>query len=83
MFFLPTFFFIAGTMGMKMNEGSDPRPMKSATSMGRSLAAARNATRMGTPAETQSPPTFAMNMRTEVRTVISSVSRVRDEFSAP
>ena len=29
------------------------------------------------------PPRFAMNMRVEVSTVISSVSLVRDEFSAP
>ena len=34
-------------------------------------------------ADTQSPPTFAMNIRTEVRMVISSVSRVSEEFKAP
>ena len=39
--------------------------------------------RIGTPADTQSPPTFAMNIRTEVRMVISSVSRVSEEFKAP
>ena len=68
---------------MKMNEGSEPRPMKSAISVGRSLAAARMATSMGTPADTQRPPTLAMNMRTEVSMVISSVSRVSEELSAP
>ena len=47
------------------------------------LAAASMATRIGTPADTQSPPTFAMNIRTEVRMVISSVSRVSEEFKAP
>ena len=52
-------------------------------SIGRSLAAASMATRIGTPADTQSPPTFAINIRTEVRMVISSVSRVSEEFKAP
>ena len=82
MFFLPTFFLMAGTSGMKMNEGSEPKPMNSAIWMGRS-APARVATSSGTPAETHSPPTLAMNIRTEVRIVISSVSRVSDEFRAP
>ena len=37
----------------------------------------------GSPEPTARPPQLAMNMRTEVKTVISSVSRVSDEFSAP
>ena len=68
---------------MKMNEGSEPRPMNRAISMGRLSDEAKMATRMGTPADTQRPPTLAMNIRTEVRMVISSVSRVSEEFSAP
>ncbi len=74
---------MAGTRGMKMNEGSEPRPMKRAISVGSSRAAASSATRMGTPADTHRPPTLAMNMRTEVRMVISSVSRVSEELRAP
>ena len=73
---------MAGTKGMKMNDGSDPSPMNSAISYGM-LAPASMATSMGTPADTHSPPTLAMNMRTDVRMVISLVSRVSDEFSAP
>lgn len=76
-------FLMAGTSGIKMKDGKEPKPMKSAISIGRSLAAASMATRIGTPADTQSPPTFAMNIRTEVRMVISSVSRVSEEFKAP
>ena len=41
------------------------------------------ATRMGMPRLTASPPRLAMNMRTEVRMVISLVSRVRLALSAP
>ena len=37
----------------------------------------------GRPELTARPPTFAMNIRTEVRMVISSVSRVSEELSAP
>ena len=50
-----------------VKDGREPKPMKSAISIGRSLAAASIATRIGTPADTQSPPTFAINIRTEVR----------------
>ena len=85
MFFLPTLRLIAGTRGMKMNDGSEPSPMKSAISMV-SLGTeptARTATRQGIPAETARPPIFAMNIRVEVSTVISLVSRVSDEFKAP
>ena len=57
--------------------------MKMAISSGRSFAATSKATKMGTPADTQRPPRLAMNIRTEVRMVISSVSRVSDELSAP
>ena len=57
--------------------------MKSAISMGSVCDEAKMATMMGTPAETARPPTLAMNIRTEVRMVISSVSRVSEEFRAP
>ena len=83
MFFLPTRFLMAGTRGMKINDGSEPSPMNSAISIGSVSAEAKRATMMGTPADTQRPPTLAMNMRTEVRMVISSVSRVSEEFRAP
>ena len=73
---------MAGTKGMKMNDGREPRPMNSAISNGRS-APASTATRIGTPADTHRPPTLAMNIRVEVSMVISSVSRVSEEFSAP
>ena len=73
---------MAGTIGMKMNEGSDPKPINRAISIGNSFEAI-NATMMGTPADTARPPTLAMNIRVEVRMVISSVSRVSDEFKAP
>ena len=73
---------MAGTMGMKINEGSEPRPINSAISSG-NFCAASTATRMGTPADTASPPQLAMNIRTEVRMVISLVSRVSELLSAP
>ncbi len=73
---------MAGTIGMKINEGNEPKPMKSAICNG-SFCAAMTATRMGTPAETASPPTLAMNIRTEVRMVISLVSRVSELLRAP
>ena len=75
---------MAGTRGMNMKEGSEPKPMNSAISKGMSPAgAARIATRMGTPALTARPPQFAMNIRTDVSIVISSVSRVSEELRAP
>ena len=76
---------MAGTSGMNMNEGSEPKPMNSAVSFVLSgmLSQASHDTSRGTPAETARPPTLAMNMRTEVRMVISLVSRVSDELSAP
>ena len=37
----------------------------------------------GRPDPTAKPPQFAINIRTDVNTVISSVSRVSDEFKAP
>ena len=43
----------------------------------------RKATRSGTPEATARPPVLAMNIRTEVRMVISLVSRVSDALSAP
>ena len=81
---LPTFFLMAGTMGMKMKAGKGPRPMKMAFSMALFTSSAkRMATMMGMPACTARPPRLAMNMRTEVRMVISLVSRVSELFSAP
>ena len=44
---------------------------------------AKTATTKGMPDATQRPPTLARNIRTDVSVVISSVSRVSDEFSAP
>ena len=38
---------------------------------------------IGIPIPTARPPTLAMNILTEVRMVISSVSRVSDALSAP
>ena len=68
---------------MKMNEGSEPRPMNKAIWIGSESDEANNATMMGTPADTHRPPILAMNIRTLVRMVISLVSRVSEEFSAP
>ncbi len=38
---------------------------------------------IGMPMPTASPPTLAMNMRTDVSLVISAVSRVSEALSAP
>ena len=46
-------------------------------------APAIRAMNRGRPELTARPPRLAMNIRTEVRMVISSVSRVSDEFKAP
>ena len=54
-------------------------------SLGRpsTLSSVKYAMSSGNPEPTASPPQLAMNIRTEVRMVISSVSRVSDELRAP